>query len=435
MDGLVWLLWGLVVLALAVGVYLLLMMRRRREAAGDTFLHFREVLESISDDVTARKRTEEALKESEERHRIITELTADYNYALQIEPDGSSSLELVTEGFTRVTGYTLFEVNARGGWTILIHPDDMETVLRDHQRVLSGEVTSSVLQIITREGAIRWLRYLNKPVWDSTRSRVIRIVGAGQDVTERVEAEEQLLESRERLQVLSRQLISAQENERRRLARELHDEIGQSLTAISVNLQAVKVVSGKSAQPHVEEAIAIVEKTIDQVRHLSLDLRPSLLDDLGLEAALRWYADRQIRRTGLTIHLDTNLGSCRLPAEMETACFRVAQEALTNVVRHARARRVWIELQQRGSAVELVIRDDGVGFDLKGARKRVSEGGCFGLSGMQERSELLGGEFTVESWPGQGTSIRARFVLGPDQQCQPSREITDRETDPGVVGR
>ncbi len=361
-------------------------------------------------DVTIRKWAEEALRESEERHRIISELTSDYNYAVRIDPDGSSLLELVTEGFTRITGYTLEEVNARGGWPTLIHPEDMETARLGHERVLTGKVNASVLRLITKGGEARWVRNLNKPVWDSTQGRVVRLVGAAQDVTERRQAEEEVRESRERLQALSRQLMAAQENERRHLAHELHDEIGQALTAIGINLQAVKAMGGEAAQPRLEEAIAIADQAIEQVRHLSLDLRPCMLDDLGLEAALRWYVDRQMRRTELTIHLDVDLGG-RLSPELETACFRVAQEALTNVARHARAGRAWVELQVRRDIVELAVRDDGVGFDPVAARGRAAGGASFGLLGMQERAELLGGTLAVESRPGHGACVRARFSV------------------------
>jgi PAS domain S-box-containing protein len=386
-------------------------------------------------DITQRRRMEEALRASEERHRIISELTSDYNYTLRVDPDGSSTLELVTEGFTKITGYTLEQINARGGWPALIHPGDMHKATQGHQRVLSGKVNESIIRILSHEGSTRWVRNLNKPVWGAKENRVIRIVGAGQDVTERVEAEEQLRDSRQQLQALSRQLIAAQENERRRLARELHDELGQTLTAISVNLQAARVARGESSRTHLGEAITIVDRAIEQVRHLSLDLRPSMLDDLGLEAALRWYADRLLRRTGLAVHLDTNLGRTRLPAEMETVCFRVAQEALTNAARHACARRVWIELQHRASVVELLIRDDGSGFDPKTARKRAAEGANFGLLGMQERVELLGGQFTLESRPAQGTSIHARFVLLPTPRLQVPSQSTTNETDQGVARR
>jgi len=265
---------------------------------------------------------------------------------------------------------------------------------------------------------------------------VTRIVGAAQDITEHRQAEEELRESRERLQVLSRQLIAAQENERRHLANELHDEIGQTLTAISITLQAAQLVRGEPAQSRLEEAIAIVDQAIEQVRHLSLDLRPPMLDGLGLEAALRWNVDQQTHRTGLAVFLDTNLGGRRLPADLETACFRVAQEALTNVARHARARRVWIELQQQGSALILTVRDDGVGFDPRAARSQAVRGGSFGLLGMQQRVDLLGGEFSIKSRPGQGTCVRARFQLAPGaRRKEAGREIHDDETDPDLVGR
>ncbi len=386
-------------------------------------------------DITARIRAEKALRESEERHRIITELTSDYNYAVRIDPDGTSQLELITEGFTRMTGYTLEELNARGGYRILIHPDDLAIADQGIAIVLTGQANACVLRVFTKEGAIRWVRNLNKPSWDEKRTRVVRIVGAAQDITDRVRAEESLRESGERLQAMSRQLIVAQENERRRLAHELHDEIGQTLTAISINLQAVKVV-GKSAQLRLEEAIAIVDRAIDQVRHLSLDLRPSMLDDLGLESALRWYTDRQIRRMGLAIHLDTDLEGKRLPAELETTCFRVIQEALTNVARHAHARHVWIQLQQQGPTLDLSIRDDGIGFGPMAARGPEVAGASFGLLGMRERVELLGGAFAVESLVGQGTIIRARFaVAGTPPAPVPSGENTTDEADSRLAGR
>jgi PAS domain S-box-containing protein len=382
-------------------------------------------------DQTERRSHLEELRESEERHRAISELTSDYNYALRIDADGSATLEVVTEGFNRITGFTLEDVNARGGWGILIYPEDIDEALRGLRRVLAGEVNASVLRIITKQGSVRWVRNLNKPVWDAARSRVIRIIGAAQDITERRQAEEELRASRERLQALSRQLIAAQENERRRLAHELHDEIGQSLTAIGIHLQAARSTAGEAAQTRLREALAIVDQAISQVRHLSLDLRPSVLDDLGLEAALRWYADRQIRLTGLDIRLDIHLGGCRLATEVETACFRVVQEALTNVFRHACAGRVWIELQRR-PMVELTVRDDGLGFDPQTARQRSAEGASFGLLGMQERVELLGGEFAVESRPDHGASIRVRF---PASAAPTGEECAPHETDSRLASR
>ena len=155
------------------------------------------------------------------------------------------------------------------------------------------------------------------------------------DITERKRSEEALRDYAERLQVLSRRVVEVQEEERRHLARELHDEIGQVLSAVSVNLHAVKGASAASARPRLEECLDIVDRAIQQVRTLALDLRPSMLDDLGLAAALRWLADRQAQRAGLVAHFTAQSSGAPLPPDLATACYRVAQEALTNVVRHA----------------------------------------------------------------------------------------------------
>ena len=168
--------------------------------------------------------------------------------------------------------------------------------------------------------------------------------------------------ARERLEVLSRRLIRAQEDERRRIARELHDEIGQALTAVKVNLQSVQNMAG-GQDDRVAECIAIADDTLGRVRGMALDLRPSLLDDLGLVAALQWYVERHARRTGLAGRLIADPEKLRAAPEIETACFRVVQEALTNIARHARATRFSVELLQHNGGLELIIRDDGCGFD------------------------------------------------------------------------
>jgi signal transduction histidine kinase len=231
------------------------------------------------------------------------------------------------------------------------------------------------------------------------------------DITERKRAEAALRDSAARLQVLSLRVVEVQEEERRHLARELHDEIGQVLSAISVNLHAVKGVCGAAAVSRIEESIHIVDEATQQVRNLSLDLRPSMLDDLGLVATLRWYADRQAQRAGFSVHFTVECSGDRLPADLTIACFRVVQEALTNVMRHARAQRVWVELRQGDDEIELAVRDDGVGFDPETTRRGAARGESFGLVGIQERVELLGGRADIRSQPGHGTSIRVWFPM------------------------
>jgi len=217
---------------------------------------------------------------------------------------------------------------------------------------------------------------------------------------------------REQLKALSRRLLTAQEEERRRLAVELHDELGQVLTAVKINLASLERQSEAPTTPaHLRDAIASVDRAMERVRDLALDLRPSVLDDLGLPAAVRWYADRFARSTRVEAHLSIDAVP-HLPPELETACFRVAQEALTNVARHAQARNVWVDLHLVAEALDLRVRDDGIGFDPGAARERAIGGASMGLLGMQERVSLVGGEYELSTRPGGGTEVRAGFRLG-----------------------
>lgn len=258
---------------------------------------------------------------------------------------------------------------------------------------------------------------------------------------------EQVHSASEQLKTLSHRLIEAQEAERRHLAHELHDEVGQSLTAVKINLQALQRKPDPGVlRERLEDSIGIVETVLRQVRDLSLDLRPSMLDDLGLVAALRWYVDRQAQRTGLDIRFSADSIEPRLPSNIETACFRITQEALTNVVRHAGATRVEIRLQVVEAIdpvgmqeLQLVIRDNGSGFDVGAAHQRASSGSSLGLLGMEERVLLVGGKIEIESSPtleglsaafdpdntvnldqkwSSGTEIHACFPLPPAHNIQ-----------------
>jgi PAS domain S-box-containing protein len=223
---------------------------------------------------------------------------------------------------------------------------------------------------------------------------------------------EQVRANNTRLRALSHQILEIQENERRHIARELHDEIGQSLTAVKINLETIlRLPNTNTVEPHVAESIAIVERVLQQVRAISLDLRPSMLDDLGLESALRWYLKRQGERAGLATEFTADLIDAQLSPEIKTACFRVVQESLTNIVRHARAQHVCVELRRRGSILRLNISDDGIGFDPREAQTRAAQGTSLGLVGMQERVLLAGGKLMIEAMPGRGTTIRAHFRL------------------------
>jgi signal transduction histidine kinase len=210
-------------------------------------------------------------------------------------------------------------------------------------------------------------------------------------------------------------LVDAQEAERRHIARELHDEIGQTLTAVKINLQAMqRSADASTLASRLEESMGIIEQAIQQVRTLSLDLRPSLLDDLGLVATLRWYLDRQAKWAGFTTQFIAVPPQMRLPSNLETVCFRLVQEALTNVMRHAQAQLIRVELQQHETELQLLIHDDGVGFEVETTLERVAQGTGLGLLGMQERVLLLGGRIEIDSAPSYGTQIRVYLPLPSD---------------------
>jgi signal transduction histidine kinase len=204
-----------------------------------------------------------------------------------------------------------------------------------------------------------------------------------------------------------RQIVAAQEAERQRIARELHDETGQSLTALGLGLRGVATNLRQDpdrAAHNLRQMEGMAAQALDELRRLIDDLRPSHLDDLGLPAALRWYSGEVETRTDLKIQVNAPTGPCELPLQIKTALFRIAQEALTNVVKHAEAKRVWITLERGDGVVDLEVRDDGIGFDR--TRLPTEHRPAWGLMGMEERAILCGGEYRLESSTGRGTSIQ-----------------------------
>ncbi len=209
---------------------------------------------------------------------------------------------------------------------------------------------------------------------------------------------------------LAARILSAQERERVRISRELHDDTGQALTLLLIRLQ---LVENHSSEPSVKGELAelrgLVGETLDGVRRLAVHLGPGVLEDLGLRAAIEWLADRVRLEAGLSVDVHVE-GDCdNVRSEVAVAVFRVVQEALTNVVRHARATRVSLRLTAHADALELAIRDDGHGFSVEDSRARPSE--SVGIFGMRERIALVDGEIEIESARGQGTTVRATVPI------------------------
>lgn len=315
--------------------------------------------------------------------------------------------DLLTEEPRRNFGWQLLGLGATlaaiaGGiwWGIdhyVLHP--VRSIEQAARGIASGQVgarssTSSGAHELTRLGV----------AFDEMADSLERSLGDTNHALEVVRR------SQDRLRTLSRALLEGQEAERSQLARELHDEVGQALTAATLNLDALR--AGEAAnEGKVDEALDVVKRALNQVRDLSLDLHPSILDDLGLAAALRWYLGRQAERSGIRVSVDANRLDRRLPKPVETACFRICQEAVTNVLKHAGATRVDVAIGIEDGTVRMTVADDGRGFDVDEAHERTRRQPSLGLIGMEERATLLGGSLDVVSRPGEGTEIRVTLPL------------------------
>ena len=223
---------------------------------------------------------------------------------------------------------------------------------------------------------------------------------------------ENVTRGRSQLESLSHKLILVREEESRHIARELHDEIGQILAVLNLNLAAVKKGAGSEiAREAVDGCLDLVARLITKVRRLSLDLHPSLLDDFGLVTALRRHVESLADRTGLDLRFQADEGIGRLDTELETVCYRVVQEAITNALRHAEPVHLLIRLRLDAGKLELSVSDDGRGFDPEAALERSAGGESLGLLGMRERVSLVSGELSIISAPGAGAVIKASFPL------------------------
>ena len=354
----------------------------------------------VNEDVTERVRAEEALRSTES-------LLVD---AEKLGQTGSWEQDLVSGQIfnTEANRRLFFGDDQRKGsrledYVEAIHPDDREWVMRRREQLLAGSGPGDIeYRVVRPDGSVHWIFGRATIVRDQS-GRPLRSYGTNADITERKRAEEELARRTQQLEALSRKLIEAQEAERRAVARELHDDFGQVLTALKLNLQR--------RERDDSESIALVDGAIARMRDLAQDLRPPLLDEFGLEASLKWYVEREAKRAGLAFRLALAPLEQRPPAAVEITSFRIAQEALTNIIRHAQARVVEVALSAADGMLHLVLCDDGQGFDVPAARVRAAQGGSQGLLSMQERVTLAGGELEIDSARGRGTCIRARLPL------------------------
>jgi PAS domain S-box-containing protein len=474
----------------------------------------------LVNDITEHERTEAALRQNELRLRLMAELIAGYSFAYAVSPARELRLEWLSQAGEKVLGFTEAELKTTVRFREHIHPDDRAEHQAKLNLVLAGVPEVMEFRFRTKSGAYRSLQSFNRPEWDAREGRIVRIVGAGQDITERRSSEQALRDSLEKtpnvcvqwydaagkilywnhasqltygwsaaeamqknlgqlmftpaqnaafvavLQqikatgktfgpqefaftrkdgragvcvstvfsipapdggelyvctdiditdrkqaeadrtVLVTQLQSAEDAERRRIARELHDSTAQQLAVLKLNLTLLKR-NNSAIGTSLDDSLALTDQAIQEVRNFTWLLHPPLLDQLGLASALTGYVEGFARRTGLAVTVNTETFSGRLPDATELALFRVAQESLTNILRHAHSPDARLRLERDDAEVTLEIADRGQGLIVAEIKTGV------GIAGMRERLRLVGGTLTIHSQPG-GTQILATVPL-PDR--------------------
>ena len=294
-----------------------------------------------------------------------------------------------------------------------VHPQDRGQVgVTVARALIEGAGFSLEERIVRPDGEVRHLRSHGE-VLRGLDGKAVKILGACFDVSEQHRAESALRDAARDLQALTRRLVAAEETERHRIAGELHDRVGQNLSALNINLD---IALGSLPKENIEvkmrlaDSLALVEGTLQTLENLMADLRPPLIDEYGLGAALGWYGDVFSQRTGVKVVLDNpeELGPGMRP-EAAIALFRIAQEALNNVAKHAQARLVRMLIERQEHDIVLAIADDGRGFD---PRERLLHSKRWGMTTMQERAAAVGGRVAVDSAPGRGTTVRAMVPEG-----------------------
>ena len=356
-------------------------------------------------DITERKRMEERL-------RLLSSALEQSSDGIAVT-DLEGNLLFVNNAFATMHGYAAEELVGRH--LSLFHATEQMPSVEAANRQMqnTGEFSGEIWHV--RRGGMVFPALMHNSLLRDEAGNAIGMIGSLIDITEHKRAEKALRESEERLRYLSSQLITAQEEERKGISLELHDEMGQTLTAIGLNLESI----GKELTPEhaamikdkLAETISLVEHASDHVRDLSLDLRPSMLDDLGLLPTLRWYVNSYEKRTETPVIFEALNLEERLAPEVEIVLYRIVQESLNNIRKHAQAKKVKIRLEQKKKKIGVLIEDDGIGFHSDRAVSETTLVKGIGLLGMQERVRLLGGSLKIRSREGQGTSIFVELPL------------------------
>jgi PAS domain S-box-containing protein len=366
-------------------------------------LYNQRLIHQLEEKTTHLEEVNQKLQESEGRLRAI--LDTEPECVMVILPDGTL-LEMNAAGLGMIEAEHLAEFKGQALLKLIL-PHHREVFGNLHQGVMHGESGTLEFEILGLKGTHRWLETHAAPLRNQP-GEVIALLGITRDITRRKRAEETLKKNSDQLRALSAHLQQVREEERTRIAREVHDELGQALTALKMDLVSLTDAGDAQAlKSKVRSMSALIDETVQTVRRIASDLRPGILDDLGIVAALQWQAQEFRKRSGLHCKMTCRSPEIPLDKERATALFRVCQEALTNVARHARATEVEIRLGTKAKAVVLEVRDNGQGITAE----EMTNPKSLGLMGMRERVLLLGGTCDIGGDSKKGTKVTVTVPL------------------------
>ena len=356
-------------------------------------------------DINYRKKDEAKIADSELLFRTLIK-TAPVGI---FETDATGSTIFVNDTWLKYTGMK-FEEAMGDGWMEAVHPTDREWLLKGwYSKTESREISTSEYRILDKDGNQRWVSGKAVPV-KNMEGIITSYIGIITDITVSKTSELELLETTRQLKELSKHLQQVREDERKNIAREIHDELGQQLTGIKMDIMWLKkklAQGDKDITFKFDDTLKLVSDTVTSIRRITTELRPSIIDDLGLNAAIEWLVKEFSTRMDVPVNYHNDFDDSQINSFVSIGIFRILQESLTNIAKHAKAKGVEISVNQQEEFIQLSIKDDGAGFSAD--QKQTNP--AFGLMGIRERTDMLKGKFTLKSRPGKGTEIKVSIPV------------------------
>ena len=360
---------------------------------------------SIQKDITDRKRTQEALTDSEAKYYSLIENIP----AVVWTSDEEGNTVFISSGVEEIYGYTQSEIYKAGKelWFGRIHPDDVGLVKKAFQDIFEKREPLNVEYRIRKKNG-EWIWLQDRSIGAYVKGDTKFADGVFFEVTDRKEAEKKLMAYQNDLRSLASKLMTTEESQRRQIAADLHDNVSQALSLTINQLRKLRKSMSPADKTALDETCRTIEKTIQNVQELTFDLASPTLYKIGLEAAISELLNEQLRnRYGLTCILSDDKKEKPLDDDTRVLLYRAVRELLINVIKHARATRVEVDIQRKNGTIQIIISDDGIGFDTKEVESSIRRRGGFGLFNIRERIDYIGGSFKIYSKPGKGS----RFVL------------------------